>query len=184
MSWADVLIVVVVLLSAAAAAAQGFLYEVFSLAGVIVGYLMAAWGYGRVAAWYAPYVTSPWVANIAGFLTIFLMVVLLAGVIGRIARWSLKEVGLRWFDRVLGAAFGLVRGVLVVMVFALALASFSPGSTVLANSRVAPYLLVMARAAVWVAPTQVRMQFRAGMDALSGLKDGKAAPAGKPTAGN
>jgi membrane protein required for colicin V production len=183
-NWADVAIVAVVLLSAAAAAAQGFLYELFSLAGVIAGYLLAVWGYRAVAPWYAPYVSTPWVANIAGFLTIFVIIVLLAGIIGRIARWTMKEVGLRWFDRVLGGAFGLVRGVLVAMVFALALASFAPGSPTLANSRVAPYLLVMARAAVWLAPSQVRMQFRAGMDALSGLKNGKGGPAeAKPTAG-
>jgi membrane protein required for colicin V production len=179
-----------VLLSAIAAAAQGFLFELFSLAGVVAGYVFAAWGYRQVAPWFAPYVSSPWVANIAAFVTIFVVVMLLAGAIARIARWSMKEAGLRWFDRALGAAFGLVRGVLVAMVFALALASFSPGSAVLAQSRVAPYLLVVARAAVWVAPTQVRMQFRAGMEALSGLKNGRAAtpekdtkPAGTPAAG-
>ncbi len=178
MTWADAFIIAVVLLSAIAAAAQGFLYEVISLAGVIAGYLLAAWGYHAVAPWYEPYVKSPWVANLAGFFTIFAAVVLLAGLGARIARWSMKEVGLRWFDRLLGGVFGLVRGVLLVMVVVLALASFGPGSTLLARSRTAPYLLVLARAAVWVAPSQVRQQFRAGMDALRNLREG--APAATP----
>ncbi len=174
MSWADVLIVAVILLSAILAAAQGFFFEIFSLAGVVVGYLCAAWGYRQVAPWFAPYVNSPWVANMAAFLVIFLVIVILAGVIGRLVRWAVKEAGLRWFDRVLGGAFGLVRGILVVMVFALALASFAPQSRLLANSRMAPYLLVVARAAVWVAPSEVRMQFRTGLDALKGARSGKA----------
>ena len=71
---------------------------------MIVGYLLAAWEYPRVAAWYAPYVNSQWAADIAGFFTIFVVVVLLAGVLGRIARWAVHGVGLRWFDRLLGAS--------------------------------------------------------------------------------
>ncbi|HEX9121653.1 MAG TPA: CvpA family protein, partial [Terriglobales bacterium] len=187
---ADVAIVAVVLLSALLAAAQGFFFEIFSLAGTVIGYLLAAWGYTRVAPLIEPYVKTTLVANIAAFLVIFLAVTLLASAIGRLVRASMKDVGLRWFDRLLGALFGLARGLLVVMVIALALASFTPESPVLSNSRLAPYLLVAARAAVWLAPTQVRMQFRAGMDALSGLrKDGKpsaadkkdsAAPAARP----
>lgn len=177
MTWADALIIAFVLLSAIAAAAQGFLFEVISLAGVIAGYLLAAWGYYAVAPWFTPYVNSPWVANIAGFFTIFIAVVLLAGIAARIARWSMKEVGLRWFDRLLGGTFGLVRGVLVVMVVVLALASFAPGSALLARSRMAPYLLVLARGAVWVAPSQVRQGFRSSMDALRNMQQ---APAANP----
>lgn len=184
MTWADALILVVVLLSAIAAAAQGLLYEMISLAGVIVGYLLAAWGYHAVAPWFAPYVSSPWVANFAGFFTIFIAVVLLAGIVARIARWSMKEVGLRWFDRLLGGVFGLVRGVLLVMVIVLALASFSPGSRLLARSRCAPYLLVLARGAVWVAPSQVRQQFRSGVDAVRQIRQGGAPPAAPATTTN
>jgi hypothetical protein len=62
----------------------------------------------------------------------------------------------------------------------LALASFSPGSTVLARSRTAPYFLALARAAVWVAPSQVRQQFHAGMNAIANIREG--APAANSTA--
>ncbi len=177
MTGIDWVIIAVILFSAMIAASQGFMYEAFSLAGVVAGYLFAAWGYGRVAPWYAPYVKTQWIADLCGFLTIFFLVVLLAGVIGRLARFGMKEVGLRWFDRVLGGLFGVVRGVLFVMVALLALTSFSPatGSTVLARSRTAPYLLVLARAAVWVAPAQVRHQFQAGLEALDKVKQGTAA---------
>ncbi|MGI9101337.1 MAG: CvpA family protein [Terriglobales bacterium] len=181
MTGADWLIVAVVLLSVVLAALQGFFYEVFSLAGVVVGYLVAAWGYTAVAAWYAPYVSAPWVAAMAGFLTIFVAIVIVAGICGRVARSLVKEVGLRWFDRILGAMFGLVRGVLLVMVFVLAVASFAPNSGLLARSSMAPYLLVVARAAVWLAPSQVRQQFRAGADAINNLREGK--PAAGKTSG-
>ena len=180
MTGIDWVIVAIILFSALIAASQGFMFEVFSLAGVVAGYLFAAWGYGRVAPWYAPYVNTQWVADLCGFLTIFFVMVLLAGVIGRIARFGMKEVGLRWFDRVLGGLFGVVRGALFVMVALLALTSFSPatGSTLLARSRTAPYLLVLARAAVWVAPSQVRHQFTAGLEALDKIRSGAPASQG------
>ncbi len=76
LDWAMVL---VILLSTLQAIAEGFFHEFFGLAGTIVGYLAAAWEYHRLAAWYSRYVTSQWAADIAGFFTIFLAIVLLAG---------------------------------------------------------------------------------------------------------
>src|SRR5690349_8152756 len=126
MNGVDWLIVLAVLLSITLAASQGFFFEVFSLAGVVVGYLLAAWEYTRVSSWLSPYTRAQWVADAAGFLIIFLAVVLLAGMAGRITRWAVKEAGLRWFDRVLGAIFGFVRGVLLVSVILLSVATFAP----------------------------------------------------------
>src|SRR5690348_3666672 len=104
----DWLILLIMLLSALLAAAQGFFFEVISLAGAVLGFLLAAWGYGRIAPWFLQYVKQQAIADLAGFLTIFVSVVLLAGTIARITRWAVREVGLRWVDRVLGAAFGFV----------------------------------------------------------------------------
>lgn len=174
MNWADVAIIGIIVLSALLAAAQGFFFEIFSLAGAVAGYLLAAWAYWRVAPWFEPYVKSPWMANLAGFLVIFLAVSFLASAIGRMVRSGVKQAGLRWFDRLLGAVFGVARGLLVVMVVALAMASFAPESPALVNSRMAPYFLVAGRAAVWLAPSEMRMKFRSGVDAVSGAhKEGK-----------
>lgn len=170
MSGLDWLIAGIVVLSVLLAAAQGFFFELFSLAGVVVGYLVAVWGYGRLSPWFAPMVKSAWVADIAGFLTIFIAIVLLAGIIARLARWFFKEAGLRWFDRLLGAAFGLIRGVLFAAVFLLALTSFAPNTEALARSSIAPYVLVVARAAIWAAPGQVRARFDDGLKALRDLR--------------
>lgn len=177
MNWADAAIVVVVVLSVLLAAAQGFFFEIFSLAGTVIGYLAAAWGYSRLAPLFEPYVKAQWAANAAAFLTIFIAVTLLASAIGRLVRAMMKEVGLRWFDRLLGGVFGLARGLLVVMVVTMAVASFAPQTSALANSKIAPYLLVGGRAAIWLAPTSVRMQFHSGLDALEAAREGRPATA-------
>ena len=179
MTLVDLLIIGVIGLSVAVAAAQGFFYEVFSLAGVIVGYLVAAWEYPHVAARYAPLVRMQWVADVAGFLTIFLLILLLAGVVAKLVRWGMREAGLHWFDRMLGAAFGLLRGTLVVTVLLVAAGSWTPNATWLAKSHIAPYLLTLGRAAVWVAPSAVRTQFREGMRYLRQLTPPQDSPGEK-----
>src|SRR5437588_4928020 len=162
-------IVVVVVLSTLVAAAHGFFFEVFSFAGVIAGYILAAWQYGRLSPRLLPFVKAAWVADLASFLIIFFAVMLLASVIGRIARWGVAQVGLRWFDRILGAVFGLARGVLVVAVVTLGMAAFSANSGLLVNSQLAPYFLLLGRAGIWMAPAQVREQFYTGLATLRTL---------------
>lgn len=185
MNWLDWTIVVVIVLSVLGAAAQGFFFELFSLAGTILGYLLAAWNYKRVAPWFLPYVKNEWVADAVGFLVIFIAIAILAGLAGRIARWAMKEVGLRWFDRLLGAAFGLVKGALIVAVIVMALAAFGQGSKQLAeglaNSQYGSYFLVLGRAATWLAPYELREGFRQGAKAIGAVKDAAPATSSKPS---
>ena len=172
MTVADWVIVAIIGFSVVMAASQGFMFEAFSLAGLVVGYLLAVWEYHVVAAWFAPYVKSEWIADIIGFIVILLAVIIFAGIIGRLARWLLKEAGLHWFDRILGGAFGLVRGGLTAAVVLLGFTTFNPQSDWLEGSRLAPYFLVVARGASWLAPYEVRARFRQGADAVTKFQAG------------
>jgi membrane protein required for colicin V production len=99
---ADWIIVLVVLLSIVHAASSGFFQEAFGIAGLVFGYLVAAWGYRSLADHFGSSVSSQWLGQIAAFLVIFLSVMIVAGILGRIVRWMMKEAGLRAVDRVLG----------------------------------------------------------------------------------
>ena len=103
---------------------------------------------------------------IVAFFLVFVVVTILAGAIGRIVSWGVREAGLRWVDRVLGAAFGVVRGLLVVTVIVMATAAFAPNAQWLRQSQTAPYFLVIGRGASWLAPAEVRNRVREGMDLL------------------
>lgn len=178
----DGLIILLVLLSTLMAISQGFFYEVFNLAGVLVGYVLAAWEYWRLAPWFAKYVSSQWVADISAFLTIFICVAALAGACGRILRWAVAGVGLRWFDRILGGAFGLVRGIVVATVLVMAMAMFASGSRALRDSVLAPYFLVLSRTATWIAPADLRVKFRQGVDVLRNAREKAPSMSSPPTA--
>jgi len=162
----DWCIVAAIAVSVAHAASAGFFQEAFGIAGLVFGYLLAAWQYHPLAQHFAPYVNSQWFGEITAFLVIFVAVMVAAGIIGRIARWLMKEAGLNFVDRLLGGALGLLRGCLMVAVVLMSMAAFNPNSKWLEGSRAAPYFLVVGRAAVWVAPSELRARFYQGLDLL------------------
>jgi membrane protein required for colicin V production len=154
------------LISVALAAAHGFFFEIFSLAGTVIGYILAAWGYRHTAPWFLPYVKSSTIADLVGFLAIFFVVVFVGGVIARIVRRVIKEAGLRWVDRFLGGVFGLVRGLVIVTVGVMAFTAFAPDSPHLVGSQLAGYFQLAGGGVSWLAPSVVRQKFREGVARL------------------
>src|SRR5437764_6973378 len=166
MTTADWLIVVVILLNVITAAIQGFFAEALSMAGLVIGYIVAAWQYQRLAAWLMSFLKNEWLADIFGFLVIFFAILILFSIAGRIMRKWMKAVGLSGVDRFLGALLGMLKGGLVVAVVLMGLTAFTPTSKMLESSELAPYFLVIGRAAIWVAPSALRARFYEGLDFL------------------
>jgi membrane protein required for colicin V production len=148
------------------AAAQGFFAEALSMAGLIIGYIVAAWHYQRLAAWLMSFLKSELLADIFGFLIIFFAILIVFGIAGRIARKLMKAAGLSGFDRFLGALLGIVKGGLLVAVVLMGMTAFTPTSKMLEKSQLAPYFLVVGRAAIWLAPSALRARFYEGLDFL------------------
>ncbi len=178
MNGADWAILAVVLLSTVQAAYAGFFQEAFHLGGLVAGYLLAAWQYQLLAGWLERYLKSAWLAESAGFLIVFFAVAVTAGVAGHTARWIMKKSGLSFVDRLLGGALGLLRGCLIVAVIAVTLTAFTPTSRWLAGSEWAPYFQAVGRAAIWVAPAELRARFYQGLDLLRRMP--QTVPAGAP----
>jgi membrane protein required for colicin V production len=164
MTVADWIIFAVVLLNVVTAAMQGFFSEALTMAGLVVGYIVAAWQYRTLAGWFETFLKNDWLAEILGFLVIFFAIVLLFGLAARVARWVMKESGLSGFDRFLGAILGLLKGGLMVAVILMGMTAFEPTSKLLQNSQLAPYFLVLGRAAIWLAPSELRARFYQGLD--------------------
>jgi len=172
MGVADWIILAFLVFSVATAAWEGFFHEAFGLAGLVVGYLVAAWQYRRLADWLDPILKQPWLAEVGSFLVIFFGVLIAAFLAGRLARWLMKEAGLTAMDRTLGGLLGLVKGCLVVAIVLVAMAAFTPTSKLLQRSELAPYFLVAGRAAIWLAPAELRQRFEQGLDYLRNARTG------------
>ena len=163
MALIDWLIVVVLLVSVLSAAKNGFFLEVFSLAGVVVGLLLASWNYQRLLPWIDRWVHTLAVAEALSFLLTALGVMLLAGLLGRVIRWSVHSIGMGWADRFIGAVFGLVKGCALVTLAVLVVAAFLPQATWFQQSRLAPYFLTAAHQASVVTPYELGERIRQGV---------------------
>ena len=164
MTLADWFICALVLANVITAAMQGFFSEALTMAGLVVGYIVAAWKYRSIAEWLESFLKNVWLAEVLGFLVIFFAIVILFGIAARIARWVMKQSGLSGLDRFLGAVLGLLKGGLMVAVILMGMTAFAPTSKLLQNSQLAPYFLVVGRAAIWVAPSELRARFYQGLD--------------------
>jgi membrane protein required for colicin V production len=128
----------------------------------VVGLLLAAWNYAALAGWLQQWIMSLAAAEITAFLAILFAVMVLASVIAGLVRRMVKTVGLGLADRLLGAAFGLFRGVLLGVAVMLAVAAFAPESPWLRKSTLAPYFLAGSHAVSFVVPEQLATRIAHG----------------------
>ena len=163
-NWLDWILLGIVLVSTVAAAFKGFIRELISIASLVAALVVAALGYERAAGWFEDLTRSHTIALGAGFLALFLGVLLLGAAAGPVARKLVKTAGLQWFDRFLGAVFGLVRGVLIDCVLLLALLAFALKPDALQQSVMAPFVTNGARVIALVMPHDLKSQFREGFE--------------------
>ena len=126
----------------------------------IAAILCGLWFYGTAGSFFVPHVSSRTVANLIGFLLVFCAVIALGALAGRLLAWLFKWVGLSWLDRLLGAAFGAVRGLIFAIVLVMALMAFSSGTPrSVVHSRIAPYVIEASRVVTKVAPRELKDGF-------------------------
>ena len=166
MTGIDWTIVVILVVSVVSAAKTGLVVEIFSLAGLILGLLLASWDYQLLMPWVGSWIHSLPVAQAVSFLFIALAVMIAVALTGKFLRWSVKSIGLGWADRVAGAAFGLVKGCALVTVAVMVIAAFWPSATWFQRSRLAPGFLTMAHRVAVVAPADLQKKIRAGVVVL------------------
>ena len=167
----DLIFAVIILISTVLALTKGLMREIISLVSLLGGFLLAAFYYWKVASFLVSFTKTQDIANLLGFLTIFVGILLLGAAASFLVNRFLKKTSLEWADRLLGGVYGLLRGWLIASIIVLALIAFTAGGNALARSILAPYLLTGARVAVVMVPQQLKDRFyeeyRKVMESLS-----------------
>ena len=110
MATLDWVFVGVLVLSLALGAWRGLVYEVLSVLGWIAAFVLAQWLASDAAALLPLGRVGEGLRYAAGFVLVFVVAAFLAGLVAWLLKKVVERVGLRPVDRTLGAAFGLVRG--------------------------------------------------------------------------
>lgn len=176
--WFDVLLALVILGSAVSGLRTGFARVVVGLIATICGFLAGFWCYGTLAAIISPWIQNRRIANLVSFLVIFFAILLLGSIIGAFLARLFRWIGLSWFDHLLGAAAGAVRGALVAVVLADVIVAFSPWKTptFLQNSRLMPYASSISGFMAELAPRELKDALNEQMQNLKKLWESQQAP--------
>ena len=166
MTWIDWAIVIVLALSVLGGLQQGFFRSVCSLGGLVLGLVLAAWNYARVAALLKPLVRIEPVADTIGFLLIALVVMGLAGLVGSALAKALHRIGLGCLDRLAGAAFGLFQGALLVTLCILVAVAFFPKAHWLTEGRLPKQFFGACHLSTHMSPAELARRVREGLRTL------------------
>ncbi len=119
MTWFDYTVIAIIALSALLGWWRGLAYEVLSLLSWAAAFLLAR----LLAASVFPYMPAGLGSEAARTAAAYAVLFIATLLVGSVVAWSLsklvKFVGLGWMDGLLGVLFGMVRGVLIVLMLVL-----------------------------------------------------------------
>lgn len=178
----DYLLLAIVVFSVIPALIKGFVYEALMTGATIVGIWLALDRYRQLADALPGAISNPEARSFVAFLLILAGVLLAAMLIAKLLSGLIAAVGLRWFDRLLGAALGLVRGVLICTVLLIMMAAFPFDLGMMHRSLLAPDFLRAGNSLVDVMPSTVQSRFRQGLYQLKRMERRAAFPPSSPSA--
>jgi len=142
LNFIDYILIAIVGLSMVLSLWRGFVREVISLIGLVAAFLIASRMSGQTGDFLGTWITNGTVADIAGFVLIFVAVMIVVGLVGAIIRRLVDLAALSATDRTLGIFFGAARGMGLIALCFLVYTSYSKvDEPWLKESKLTPYAI-------------------------------------------
>lgn len=172
MTWVDFLLSAIIGGSMISGFWAGFARVGIGTAASIFGVFAGLWCYGIAGEYVLEYVSSRTLANLIGFVLIYCGIAILGGLLGRLLASIFRWAGMSWFDRLLGAGFGLVRGLIISVALTTVLLAFAPSPPPrgIVNSELMPYVTGASQVLSYVTPRELKDAFRQTQDKVDRLR--------------
>ena len=147
--------------------ARGFVRILIGILSLVVAFFLA----NRYQDAFTNVLTSHHVsqtpARIGAYVLVFVATMMAGGLVAFLVGKMLKLAMLSWADRLGGGALGILAALLAAAFLVHPLVASSPeGSKLLATSKLAPYVTVVADLGNAVAPDAVAKRYESGIDSL------------------
>ena len=109
MNWLDIVIIVLIVVPVFFGLKAGIIKMLFTLAGVIVGVVLAG-RFSDSLAGILSFISDPGIAKVVAFAIILIAVMIIAVVLAKLIKWALSAVMLGWINHLGGAILGLFLG--------------------------------------------------------------------------
>lgn len=137
----DIILLIILGVSILLGILKGFIRELFSLAFFIIAVVLAFLFYYDVGGIYMSGFKNRDVSNFAGFITIFVVVLIIGAVVTYLVKKIFTIGPLKAIDMILGGLFGLLRGILILSIIVFALIVFPVNDNLVLNSKLSPYVM-------------------------------------------
>ena len=142
MNLLDVMIICTMVFFIVKGLLRGFIREIASLAGVILGILLASRFQPQVTASLKDHLPSIPFLPLVGFAVIFFSVLIGCNLSGWILKLLFKKALLGWADKTLGVGLAVLKGVIITYLVIILLTFFLPARTpLISNSTLAPLIV-------------------------------------------
>lgn len=139
----DAVILVVIALSSVFGLWRGLIKEVLSLLTWVVALVLGRLFSNETGNLFAGMVESEVARLVLGFAVIFVVVMMLGTALNHLLAKLLSVTGLKLADRILGGAFGLLRGTVIVLVGLFLANAFFSETVLWQESSLIPYGMVL-----------------------------------------
>jgi membrane protein required for colicin V production len=159
MNLLDLGIIVLLALIALRGYYRGLFQEVAVLVGIVGGVVVAAHTYLRLAELLQPWIPDPMYDRWVAFAIVFVAVYWLTRLVGHVLQRVLYHLYLDFFDRLLGGAFALAKGALLVGFGLMFLGVVLPKNSHLFQGSVAtPHLISLSRQSLELLPPDFKQR--------------------------
>ena len=168
----------VVLFAAGAAIglSRGLVRIVIGVLSLLVAFFLASRWQDPIAQVLVGRHVSETPARVAAYAAVFIGTMIAGGLVAWVVGKILKLAMLSWADRIAGCAIGLVGATLAAAFLVHPLVTSSKGgSSLLATSKLAPYVTVVADIGNAVAPDAVAKRYQSGIETLRKVWRGESA---------
>ena len=112
MNWLDIVILVIIVIPTFICLKAGIIKAVLSLAGLILGILLAGRYYAALAE-QLTFISQSNLANLAAFAIILVGIMIITAIVASMLKWIVSAVMLGWVNSIGGAVFGFFLGAIL-----------------------------------------------------------------------
>lgn len=138
----------------------GLVRELFSLTGVLVGFIAASTYHMEFAQSISRWASDASKIKILSFLSIFFGFLIAVSILGKAVKLRLRIDLLSGVDSTFGAGVAIIKGILIVSVLLLTLTAFLPNkATIIKNSLLSPHFTLVSEKMARIVSKEMRHSF-------------------------
>ncbi len=157
-NWLDIILILILAAAFVVGIIKGLVRQIVGILAALVGLFVALAFYPYLSGAFRLLMKNDTLRDFLSFATIFLLMLLIGWVIGRLFTKAMKGP-FKFLNHVLGGVLGLLKGSLLCGILVFAMLIFPVDTEALRGSALSPYCIVITRSVIDLIPREVKEAF-------------------------